>query len=135
MVAKRTTSPNDALIRSVLEQLWSEQGLAKNTLASYRADLLAVDRLLAQRGRALVDATREDLCAVLAERSRAGISARSGARMLSSLRRFFRHRLHSGPLPVVPPGLIHSPKLPKAFPKALGAGVISWKWDVQDDVG
>jgi integrase/recombinase XerD len=120
MVAKRTTSPNDALIRSVLEQLWSEQGLAKNTLASYRADLLAVDRLLAQRGRALVDATREDLYAVLAERSRAGISARSGARMLSSLRLFFRHLLRSGRVAVDPTALIDAPKLPKPLPKALG---------------
>ena len=124
MVAKRTTSPNDALIRSVLEQLWSEQGLAKNTLASYRADLLAVDRMLAQRGRALLAATREDLYAVLAERSRDGISARSSARMLSSLRLFFRHLLRSGRIAADPTALIDAPKLPKSLPKALGEGDI-----------
>ena len=120
MVAKRTTSPNDALIRSVLEQLWSEQGLSKNTLASYRADLLAVDRLLAKRGRGLLDASREDLHAVLAERGREGISARSSARMLSSLRLFFRHLLRSGRIAVDPTALIDAPKLPKSLPKALG---------------
>lgn len=120
MVAKRTTSPNDALIRAVLERLWSEQGLAKNTLASYRADLLAVDRLLAARGRGLLDATREDLFGVLAERGRTGISARSSARMLSSLRLFFRHLLRSGRIDVDPTALIDAPKLPKPLPKALG---------------
>ena len=124
MVAKRTTSPNDALIRSVLEQLWSEQGLSKNTLASYRADLLAVDRKLAERGRALVEARREDLYAVLAERSREGISARSSARMLSSLRLFFRHLLRSGRIAADPTALIDAPKLPKSLPKALGEGDI-----------
>jgi integrase/recombinase XerD len=124
MVAKRTTSPNDTLIRSVLEQLWSEQGLSKNTLASYRADLLAVDRRLAQRGRALVEARREDLYAVLAERSREGISARSSARMLSSLRLFFRHLLRAGRIAVDPTALIDAPKLPKSLPKALGEGDI-----------
>ena len=52
MVTKLPASPNDALIRSVLEQLWSELGLSKNTLASYRADLVAVDRLLDPQSRA-----------------------------------------------------------------------------------
>ena len=120
MVAKRTTSPNDALIRAVLEQLWSEQGLSKNTLASYRADLIAVDRLLATRGRGLSEASREDLFAVLAARGREGISARSSARMLSSLRLFYRHLLRSGRIEVDPTALIDAPKLPKPLPKALG---------------
>ena len=120
MVAKRTTSPNDALIRSVLEQIWAEQGLSKNTLASYRADLLAVDRLLAARGRGLIDATRDSLFGVLAERGRIGISARSSARMLSSLRMFYRHLLRGGRIDVDPTALIDAPKLPKALPKALG---------------
>lgn len=108
------------MIRTVLERLWSEQGLAKNTLASYRADLLAVDRLLAARGRGLLDATREDLFGVLAERGRTGISARSSARMLSSLRLFFRHLARSGRIDVDPTALIDAPKLPKPLPKALG---------------
>ncbi|MBL0042697.1 MAG: site-specific tyrosine recombinase XerD [Xanthomonadales bacterium] len=124
MVATRTTSPNDALIRAVLEQLWSEQGLSKNTLASYRADLLAADRLLAARGRPLIEASREDLFAVLAERSRGGISARSSARMLSSLRLFFRHLLRSGRVAIDPTALIDAPKLPKPLPKALGESEI-----------
>ncbi|MBK6726190.1 MAG: site-specific tyrosine recombinase XerD [Xanthomonadales bacterium] len=124
MVATRTSSPNDPLIRSVLEQLWSEQGLSKNTLAAYRADLLAVDRLLARRGRALIAATREDLFAVLAERGRSGISARSSARMLSALRLFFRQLLRVGRVDVDPTALIDAPKLPKPLPKALGEGEV-----------
>lgn len=124
MVATRTSSPNDPLIRSVLEQLWSEQGLSKNTLAAYRADLLAVDRLLAARGRTLIEATREDLFAVLAERGRAGIAARSSARMLSALRLFFRHLLRVGRVDLDPTALIDAPKLPKPLPKSLSEGEI-----------
>ena len=120
MVAKRTTSPNDVLIRAVLERVWSEQGLSKNTLAAYRADLLAADRLLAARGRDLDAATREDLFGVLAARGRDGISARSSARMLSSLRLFYRHLLRGGRIEVDPTALIDAPKLPKPLPKALG---------------
>ena len=120
MVTTAPASPNDALIRAVLEQLWSEQGLAKNTLAAYRADLVAADRLLAERGRSLAAATREDLYAVLAERGRAGISARSSARMLSALRLFFRHLLRSGRLAADPTAMIDAPKLPKPLPKAVG---------------
>lgn len=124
MVATRTTSPNDALIRSVLEQVWSEQGLSKNTLSAYRADLLAVDRLLCARGRALLTATREDLFAVLAERGRSGISARSSARMLSTLRLFYRQLLRGGRIAADPTAAIDAPKLPKPLPKALGEGEI-----------
>ena len=120
MVTKLPASPNDALIRSVLEQLWSELGLSKNTLASYRADLVAVDRLLAARSRALDAATREDLFAVLAERGRSGIGARSSARMLSAMRLFYRHLLRTGRIGVDPTALIDAPKLPKPLPKALG---------------
>ncbi len=120
MVTKLPASPNDALIRSVLEQLWSELGLSKNTLASYRADLVAVDRLLAARSRALDAATREDLFAVLAERGRSGIGARSSARMLSALRLFYRHLLRTGRIAGDPTVLIDAPKLPKPLPKALG---------------
>ncbi len=120
MVTKLPASPNDALIRSVLEQLWSELGLSKNTLASYRADLVAVDRLLAARSRALDAATREDLFAVLAERGRSGIGARSSARMLSAMRLFYRHLLRTGRISVDPTALIDAPKLPKPLPKALG---------------
>lgn len=124
MVTKPTVSPNDAVIRSVLEQVWSEQGLSKNTLASYRADLLAVDRLLAARGRALPDATREDLYAVLAERGRNGISARSSARMLSALRLFFRQMVRSARIVIDPTAMIDAPKLPRSLPKALGESEI-----------
>lgn len=124
MVATRTTSPNDALIRSVLEQVWSEQGLSKNTLSAYRADLLAVDRMLATRGRPLLAATREDLYAVLAERGRSGISARSSARMLSTLRLFYRQLLRSGRIDTDPTAAIDAPKLPKPLPKALGESEI-----------
>lgn len=120
MVTKLPASPNDALIRSVLEQLWSELGLSKNTLASYRADLVAVDRLLAVRSRTLDAATREDLFAVLAERGRSGIGARSSARMLSAMRLFYRHLLRTGRIAVDPTALIDAPKLPKPLPKALG---------------
>ncbi len=120
MVTTAPASPNDALIASVLEQVWSEQGLAKNTLAAYRSDLVAVDRLLALRGRSLADATREDLYAMLASRAEAGISARSTARMLSALRLFFRHLLRIGRIGGDPTALIDAPKLPRALPKAVG---------------
>ena len=69
-------------IEGFIDASWAERGLAKATLAAYRADLEGLARWLRQdSGRMLVAATREDLFAYLAQRTRAGYSPRSSARL------------------------------------------------------
>jgi integrase/recombinase XerD len=106
-------------IAAFLERAWSELGLARNTLAGYRADLGAFERFLGARGRALDTTRREDIYAYLAERGHQGYHARSNARLLSSLRHYFRSAVRDGRLAADPTALIESPKLPKSLPKAL----------------
>jgi integrase/recombinase XerD len=113
-------SPSDrSAIDAFLELAWSEQGLADNTLASYRRDLEGFARWNASRGNALACVARADLFAYLAERGRGGYSARSNARLLSALRHFYRLQLRLGAIAEDPTLLLESPKLPRPLPKAL----------------
>ncbi|HET8940960.1 MAG TPA: site-specific tyrosine recombinase XerD [Rudaea sp.] len=108
-----------------VERLWSERGLADNTLSSYRCDLEGLARWLAARGESLDGCSRESLYRYLAQRSAhggkngKGFSARSNARLLSTLRHFFRLRLRRGAITQDPTLLLDAPKLPKPLPKAL----------------
>lgn len=112
-------------IEVFLERIWSEQGLADNTLAGYRRDLYGLARWLTARGTDLTACTRDALYAYLAERAArggrrgSGYSARSNARLLSALRRFYRERLRAGAITQDPTALLDAPKLPRTLPKAL----------------
>lgn len=113
------TTPSHLQIERSLEQIWSEQGLAANTLSAYRSDLRWADRHLQGQGSSLMRASRAALFALLSERSRSGYNARSNARLLSALRGFYRLQVRSGALGEDPSALVESPKLIKPLPKSL----------------
>ena len=115
----RTPRAAEPEIEEYLERAWSEQGLSRNTLSSYRTDLAAYGAWLGLRGAGLLDAGREQVFAYLAERGASGYSARSNARLLSVLRQFYRTMLRLGRVASDPTALIDLPKLPKPLPKAL----------------
>lgn len=107
-------------IDEFLDALWVERGLSRNTLAAYRNDLLGLARWLDAGGHgALTDAGREQLLAYMGERLRGGQKARSTARMLSSLRHFYRYQLRAGRIGADPTELIESPRLGRSLPRSL----------------
>ncbi len=114
-----------ALIAGFVERSWSELGLADNTLASYRFDLEAFARWLSAHGSSLVRCDRSLLQRYLAERSSTGgargtgYKARSNARLLSSLRHFYRVLARDGRVDRDPTLLVDAPRLPRGLPKAL----------------
>jgi integrase/recombinase XerD len=108
-----------ALVERFLDALWMERGLSRNTLIAYRQDLLALAAWLATRQRTLLQASREDLHRFLAQRHEAGAKARSVARWLSSVRRFYRHMVREGRLQEDPSALIEAPKLGRPLPGTL----------------
>ena len=94
--------------------------MSANTLAAYQADLRLLARWAAdRRGAALVELTRADLLEYLAYLSREGRKARTAARVLSSLRQFYRLALREGWVTVDPTVQIDSPKLGRPLPKTL----------------
>ncbi|MFT5393255.1 MAG: integrase/recombinase XerD [Gammaproteobacteria bacterium] len=101
-----------------LDALWMERGLSQNTLAAYRSDLLQVHRYLEDKGTAsLLAARREQLLEYLS--GLVDSPAKTMARKLSTIRRFYQHQLREGRLRVDPSALIEAPRIGHALPNSL----------------
>lgn len=103
-------------IDAFIERVWSEDGLAERTLEAYRQDLEALARWLAQRGRTLRTARREDLSAFHGSQP---VAVRSMARRQSAFRRYYASVARNEPGFDDPTLLIERPKMPRSLPKAL----------------
>ena len=112
-------SPDTQLLDQFLDGIWLESGLSANTLAAYRTDLLAFQIWLAKKGLTLEQVTRADLLTYLAANVRAGLSPRSSARHLSTLRRFYRYLLIQGRTQADPTADVRSPVIGRPLPKNI----------------
>lgn len=108
------------LIDRFVNSLWLEQGLSENTQSAYRADLRLLAGWLARerRGR-LVAATARDLWAFVGGQAGEGVSARTTARRLASIRRFYRYLLREGLVPADPALELKAPRMPSTLPHTL----------------
>jgi len=100
------------------DALWLEEGLARNTLDSYRRDLAKLTAWLATQGKNLYSATHVDLLNFLAQHA-PQMKASSTGRLLSSVRRFYQYTLRQGKIQADPSLQIERPKLPRGLPKSL----------------
>src|SRR5690348_1651143 len=82
-------APDRAAIEAFIERVWSQDGLADLTLSAYRGDLEHCAAWLRTHGSSLVTASFEQLSRYLGERGARKIKARSNARLLTVLRRFY----------------------------------------------
>ncbi len=114
------TPSAEPLLDEFSDTLWLEDGLARNTLESYRRDLTQFAAWLRRtRSAGLLEAVHADLLGYLAHRFQAKVRPSSTARLLSSLKRFYQFALRQGKLDVDPTLNIDSPKLPRHLPKSL----------------
>ncbi len=102
-----------------LDSVWLESGLSGNTLNAYRADLAAFEAWLGKKSLALEAASRAEVLGYLAANVRQGLSPRSSARRLSTLRRFYRYLLREGLIQDDPTSDVRSPSLGRPLPKAV----------------
>ncbi|BDX05527.1 site-specific tyrosine recombinase XerD [Planctobacterium marinum] len=125
MVKKHRTPKLDEsnlqLIEEFLDGIWIEKGLSQNTLASYRTDLLKMSEFLYKDNASfsLTDFDQYQVHEYLGHRYDCGLSERSTARFLSSLRAFLSWCQENNLREDDPISLIQNPKLPKSLPKAL----------------
>jgi len=108
---------NTALITLFLDMLWAENGLSDNTLNAYGSDLRIFAKWLQKRS--LLEVSQGDISQFLALRYKQGISNRSAARILSSLRRFYQYLLRENQVASNPVALIESPHLGRYLPDSL----------------
>jgi len=115
--AHKDEPPGSTVIDAFCDALWLEQGLAQNTLTAYRRDLLGLAGWLAPE--TLEAAGREQLLSYMNSRREAGLKPRSAARLLSTLRRFYRYLLRQALIARDPTLHIDMPQLPKTLPATL----------------
>ena len=102
------------------DALWLEDGLSRNTLDSYRRDLRQFAVWQESRdGRDLLAAEQSLIQDYLAYKFRAKARASTAARLLSSLKRFYRHAVRQNLISADPTLRIEAPKLPRPLPKSL----------------
>jgi len=108
------------VIDEFCDALWLEDGLARNTLDAYRRDLTQFSGWLReQKGHVLISADQADIQMYLGFQFRKKARATSVARLLSTLKRFYRYLLRQGRIKGDPTLKIEAPKLPRPLPKSL----------------
>ncbi|HHQ47470.1 MAG TPA: site-specific tyrosine recombinase XerD, partial [Acidobacteria bacterium] len=108
-------------VAEYLAHLAVERNLSGRTLQAYGRDLEGFVRWLEERGLALAEVERSTVRTFLGERRDNGLSARSAARLLSSLRGFFRFLVREGVLTTDPVADLRSPSLWQTVPHVLSA--------------
>ncbi|EEF78485.1 site-specific tyrosine recombinase XerD [Methylophaga thiooxydans] len=106
-------------LQPFLDSLWLEAGLSQNTVEAYRRDLLAFAAWLAKLDVDLAAATQHDIQRYQSQRMREGRKVRSEARLLSTLRRFYRYLLREDIRDSDPTAQLESPRLGKPLPDSL----------------
>jgi integrase/recombinase XerD len=104
-------------IDSFLNALWLEFGLSDNTLSAYGSDLKQFDKWL--EAKELFNVEQQDINQFFVCRKQQGMSKRSVARILSSLKRFYGYLLREGLIQSDPCELIDAPRLAPALPESL----------------
>ncbi|MFT6897155.1 MAG: integrase/recombinase XerD [Paraglaciecola sp.] len=108
-------------IEQFLDGVWLEKGLSENTLSAYRSDLSQFSRFANKQNTqwSITSVSSEEIEFYLAHRYDLGLSERSTARFLSSLRRFCAYLLQQGIREDDPVSVLQNPKLKKSLPKIL----------------
>ncbi|MGH3362394.1 MAG: site-specific tyrosine recombinase XerD [Nocardioides sp.] len=117
--------PLTRAVRTYLDHLSVERGLAANTLSSYRRDLRRYQEYLAEDGIGELDAVTEVTVSSFLVRLREGdadhppLSATSAARTLVAVRGFHKFALRDGLAAADPASAVKPPAAAKRLPKAL----------------
>ena len=111
---------NQSLLDEFTDRLWLEEGLSRNTLESYRRDLVQFGEWLENANdKLLLQVERADVERYLAVRF-PQVKPRSISRLVASLRRLYRYAMRESKIGSDPTLQIASPKLPRSLPKSLG---------------
>ena len=113
------------LIDQFIDTLWSEKGLSRLTLEAYRRDVklfaewLSLCKELKDTQQNLLRVNQVSILKYLAYKVERKSTARSNARLLSSLKQFYRYLVRSGQRADNPTELISAPKINRLLPDSL----------------
>ncbi|HZO61114.1 MAG TPA: site-specific tyrosine recombinase XerD [Solirubrobacterales bacterium] len=114
----------EELVLDFLAHLELERGMARNTLQSYRSDLLQFGAFLTRRGRGAEDAEAADVADFLTELARGNgrppATTSTIQRKAAALRSFYRHLRREGVRESDPTAQLTPPRKSRKLPRVLG---------------
>ena len=106
-------------LNDFLNRLWLEEGKSEHTRQAYQRDIKQAAAFLVSNNKTVLNCEQNDIQAYLASRLQQGISSRSIARCLSSLRKYFQFLVRQNARTSDPTQDIASPTLGKPLPHTL----------------
>jgi len=100
-----------------VDAMWLESGLSKNTLSAYRSDMNRFAKFIGNKE--LTASEQSDVQKFLSVMMAEGAKASSSARVLSTLRRFYRYQVRENRIALDPCAQVLSPKQGRPLPKAM----------------
>lgn len=110
---------SEVWVDAYLDHLKVERGLGAKTIQAYSSDLIAFMQYLDEQQKALNNVDSGTISAVLVALSRRGLSARSQARFLSSVRGLFKYLASEQLISRNPLEVIESPQASRRLPHQL----------------
>lgn len=98
------------------DMLLVERGLSTNTVSAYGSDLARFSEWAASRELTLADVEHSDVMCFLDELATRGVSARTAARQMSALRRFYAWTLREGFMTSNPVSQVALPSIGRPLP-------------------
>ena len=124
-IPKSLSETDIALLSRFADAQLVERGLSSHTINAYNCDIRLFASTMRSSEPSLVEVTRSDVMHCLAARVQDGSSARSAARLLSALRRFYSWGIREGLLTEDPTALVRSPSIGRPLPKVLTESEVS----------
>lgn len=122
----------ERVIDQFIDSIWSQKGLAPLTLDAYRLDLKQFSEWLRKQKLSLQSADQANIQSYLSQRFTTGASARTNARLLSTLKQYYRHLVKSGERQDNPTALIDAPKIHQILPQTLSEQDIEHLFEAPD---
>ncbi len=116
---KSTSLKFEEVLQLFLDFLSVEKGLSSNTIQSYSRDIQKLHQFFQKEKLSWLKAGEDDLVRFIHHQSRAGLSPRSMARLISSMKSFYRFLVLDGILKKNPAVNLSSPKTWLSLPKFL----------------
>ena len=125
----------DPIIDQFADSLWLSDGLARNTIESYRRDIVQLDDWLHKENAAtLLTVEPQHLQAFLGHRiDGMHASPRSTARLTSGMKRFFQYLVREALIASDPSVHLELPKLTRGLPQSLSEADVEALLDAPDE--
>ena len=122
----------DRLVNQFLESLALERGCSRNTLRAYGTDLRQFGQFLAGRGRAIEEATVNDVRGFLATLQIRGLARSTVARRTAAVRSFYKFLLRRGVRKGNPMTVLRSPRRERRLPVFLTVSEVERLFEMPD---